>query len=133
MTIQYLHPKVGQKVRVTYRTRDIYFKAKSEFTNEWVDGIVLPNHKFVNPNAFVLRVNCQLAPVREIDLKNVIDLQYFDGTEATTNEVDNEVKTIVVKGSKGDEYTIVKTGNNTTCTCVGFQYRKACKHLEMIK
>lgn len=133
MTVQFSHPKVGSKIRVQYRARDIYFKAEHEFVNEWVDGIVLPNHKFVDPNAFVLRVNCQMAPVREFNLKNVVDIQYFDGTEAETENVDGEVKTLVVKGSKGDEYLVTKEGNKTTCTCVGFQYRKACKHLEMIK
>lgn len=133
MTVQFSHPTVGSKVCVTYLVRDIYFRAESKVVNEWVDGIVLPNHKFVDPNAFVIRVNCQFSPVREINLKNVVDLQYFDGTKATKSEVDNAVKTLVVKGSKGDEYLVTKEGNKVTCTCVGFQFRKACKHLELVK
>lgn len=133
MSVQFSHPRVGQKVRVTYRVRNIYFRVENPYVNEWVDGIVLPNHKFVNPNAFVLRVNCQLAPVREFNLKSVVDIQYFDGTEAATINVDSEVKTLVVKGSKGNKYLVTKEGTKVTCDCVGFQYRKACKHLELIK
>ena len=133
MTTQFAHPKVGSKIRVTYRARDIYFKAESEFVNEWVDGIVLPNHKFVDPNAFVLRVNCQFAPVREFNLKNVVDIQYFDGTEAATENVDSDIKTLEVVGSKGDKYLVTKEGIKTSCTCKGFEFRRACKHLELIK
>lgn len=131
--IQFSHPRVGQKVRVTYRTRDIYFKAEHKIVNEWVDGIVLPSHKFVDPNAFVLSVNCQLAPVREFNLKNVVDIQYFDGIEAASNNVDSEVKILVVKGSKGDEYVVTKEGNKTSCTCLGFSFRRSCRHLSLIK
>ena len=36
-------------------------------------------------------------------------------------------------GSKGDLYTVIKQGNVTTCTCVGFQFRKKCKHSEEVK
>lgn len=133
MTVQFSHPKVGSKIRVFFTVRDIYFRAESEWVTEWLDGVVLPSHKFVDPNAFVLRVNCEMVPIREINLKYVTDLQYFDGSEAETNEVDNEIKTIEVTGSKGEKYTVVKTGRKITCTCKGFEFRRACKHLEMIK
>jgi hypothetical protein len=133
MSVQYSHPKVGSKIRVTYRARDIYFKAEHEFVNEWVDGIVLPNHKFVDPNAFVLRVNCQMSPIREINLKNVVDIQYFDGSVAEMNDVDNTVKTLEVTGSKGEKYIVVKEGRKVTCTCPGFTFRRVCRHLALIK
>ena len=133
MTVQFLHPKVGTKVRVTTRFPDTYFRAESPWKDEWLEGVVLPNHKLTNPNSFVLRVKCGMVPIREINLKNVTDLVNLDGSVAEKSVVDNEIKTLQVKGSKGDEYLVTKEGNKTTCTCVGFQYRKACKHLEMIK
>lgn len=133
MTVQFSHPKVGSKVRVTYSVNDIYLYAKSPIAHEWVEGTVLPNQKFTNPNAFVLRVNCQYAPIREFNLDGLVDLEYLDGSVAAKNEVDNEVKVFEVLGSKGEKYTVVKEGAKATCTCVGFQYRKACKHTAMIK
>jgi hypothetical protein len=38
-----------------------------------------------------------------------------------------------VKGSTGSSYTIViDSRNGNSCTCVGFQYRRSCKHLTQI-
>jgi len=37
-----------------------------------------------------------------------------------------------VSGSGGKVYTVVVEGNRKVCTCVGFQYRRTCKHLQMV-
>ena len=42
--------------------------------------------------------------------------------------------TIKVKGSKGDEYSVTKFANgDVVCDCMGFSFRKTCKHLAMVK
>ena len=133
-TAQYTKPAVGSKVSVTVRSKDDYLYATSPFKDMVLEGIVLPNHKLAQPDAFTLRVKCANVPVREIRMKAVVDLQYADGSTATTQTVEaNSVKTLVVKGSKGEDYVVTKDGSKVSCTCVGFQYRKTCKHLGMIK
>jgi hypothetical protein len=132
MTTQFTIPAIGSKVRVTFRFPDSYVKATSEFIDTTLEGIVLPNHKQAYPNTFTLRVNCPNVPVREINLRNVVGLEYADGKKATTQTVDSEVKTIVVTGSKGDKYVVTKENGKKSCTCSGFSFRKVCRHLDQI-
>jgi len=37
-----------------------------------------------------------------------------------------------VKGSKGDVYTVEKTGNGLVCSCSGFKFRGKCRHTDAI-
>jgi len=133
MILQFTAPKVGSKVRVTSRYKDNYIHATSEFIDHTIEGVVVPNHKLTRPNTFAMRVSCPNVPNREVALSNVVDLKYLDGTVATKGKVSTEVKTLEVKGSKGATYIVIKEGNKVSCTCTGFQFRKACKHLALIK
>lgn len=38
-----------------------------------------------------------------------------------------------VMGSKGDQYTVERTESGYTCTCSGFKFRGACKHVKEIQ
>ena len=38
-----------------------------------------------------------------------------------------------VVGSKGDKYIVEKTETSYTCTCSGFKFRGACKHIKEIE
>jgi hypothetical protein len=38
-----------------------------------------------------------------------------------------------VKGSKGDEYKVTESGGNFDCSCQGWKFRGACKHVESIR
>lgn len=38
-----------------------------------------------------------------------------------------------VKGSKGDQYTVEYKGGQWSCDCLGFGWRRSCKHIDTIK
>ena len=42
---------------------------------------------------------------------------------------DSNLKTWSVAGSKGDSYTVTLDKNRYSCTCSGFRFRGACRHI----
>ena len=51
----------------------------------------------------------------------------FEKADARVFKVKVESNVVEVKGSKGNSYFIDKVAQ--TCTCPGFTYRGACKHI----
>jgi uncharacterized Zn finger protein len=64
--------------------------------------------------------------VRVIDMNFVKDIELLTGS---MKNVDTEVKVYEVAGSKGNKYIVTKNSKGWDCTCPGFQFRKACKHV----
>jgi DNA polymerase (family 10) len=43
-----------------------------------------------------------------------------------------EVREVKVTGSKGDEYVVRVDGRRASCTCPGFRFRRACRHVARV-
>ena len=56
-------------------------------------------------------------------------LQYKTDIKAS----EPEGRSWIVKGSKGDEYRVTELDGNYTCTCSGFKFRGACRHITDIQ
>jgi len=52
-------------------------------------------------------------------------------TEVQEEEPQGRVWT--VKGSRGDEYRVTESGGDFQCSCQGWKFRGACKHVESIR
>lgn len=130
MKTQFACPDVGSKIRVTTRFRETYLYSTNEWRDETVEGVVGPSHKLVAPNSFILNSPRDLmVPVREIPLERVVNLEFLDGKTAQLETVNTDVEVKFAKGSKGNVYTVTRTGKKYTCTCPGFTFRKHCKHI----
>jgi hypothetical protein len=46
---------------------------------------------------------------------------------------DPAARTWAILGSKGNNYTVVQTHSGYSCSCSGFKFRGACKHVESVK
>jgi len=46
---------------------------------------------------------------------------------------DPTARTWIVVGSKGDKYTVTQAHGGFSCSCSGFKFRGACKHVESVK
>jgi hypothetical protein len=62
-----------------------------------------------------------------IAVKGEPDSVYF-GTPTPEYKPDNVVATVA--GSGGKVYKVSKHGENYSCTCTGFQFRRRCKHTQ---
>jgi hypothetical protein len=61
------------------------------------------------------------------------DLNWVDDWHKAPPSV-NDVHEETVKGSSGDLYSVeVWTDGQTSCNCMGFLYRRRCKHVEALK
>jgi len=95
-----------------------------------IEGIVYPSEKHDPPYTIRVYTGKPYHPVSVVHLHNIIEDE--SGKNTLKNEKKDEKKVFTVKGSKGDEYKVVVEGNHAHCNCVGFQYRKRCKHADEI-
>lgn len=88
-------------------------------------GDVVPNPRWCTDDQFCLSTGNPQFPFRVIDKDDVVGMKRKQQTEAKS-------KTVIVEGSKpGQNYIVTIDGKRSTCTCVGFGYRKDCKHVRI--
>ena len=125
-------PDIGSYVTVTTDYTD-YFKpfALNVKRQRAQSGIVVVSDKLDNPNTFRLATGKTEFPEAVISLSHVISIVDGDGIEADSAAAEPEtIETWQVDGSKGNVYTVTRNGEKWSCTCVGFQFRKICKHIK---
>lgn len=95
-----------------------------------IEGVVYPSEKYDPPCTIRVYTGKWYHPVSVVHLHNIIE----DESEknVSKNEGKDEKKVFTVKGSKGNEYKVVLEENRVYCNCVGFQYRRRCKHADEV-
>ena len=117
---------------VTIRVRDtrnpaVFATGVVRQFNEY-SGKVLPNPKWVAQDAITLSTGISEFPFRIIDRERIVGLGEAVAVAAPRSE------TFIVQGSKpGSTYTVTRDGSHWSCTCVGFGFRKDCKHVRECK
>ena len=99
---------------------DRYRFAQPKFFTYTGDSVTL---KHVGTDSLALSTGISDWPVRVIPRSWI---ESIDGTVYTHTASQSQTK--IVKGSKGEEYTVT-LGAKPTCTCTGFQFRRTCKHI----
>lgn len=123
-------PAVGSKVFVKTEYKFGYTKIHESV------GVVVASARYDDADSFRLATGKPSFPISVISLDNVIELKYDDGSSAeTVNRPKIEVMAWEVPSDsrKGDTYTVTKEGNHYNCSCVGFSFRKSCRHINKVK
>lgn len=126
-------PNAGSVVKVVCRNPNPYYHDLAEFTDTEYEGSVLPVNKWDLPNTFNLTTDMKEFPVRNISLNCVMNIEYLSGEGRDITPDDFKTEEFKVTGSKGDIYTVTRVGQTYKCTCVAFQWKKHCKHIESVK
>ena len=94
--------------------------------NEYT-GKILPNPKWVSSDSICISTGKSHFPFRIIDRERIIEL-------GEPVAIATRSETFIVQGSKaGSTYTVTRDGSHWSCTCVGFGFRKDCKHVRECK
>jgi hypothetical protein len=119
---------------VTVQVRDFRNAAAycAGVIREWnqYTGTIVPNLKGFGNDVFCLSTGDAKFPVRVIekDRCKTFFQSYLPTPTASSK------KLFSVKGSKpGSSYTVTCDGSHWSCTCVGFGFRKDCKHIRECK
>jgi hypothetical protein len=124
---------VGSVVKVTTKnwSKQVLLPNLYPNVSDTIDyiGTVIPNPKWVtDANEFCITSDDPRVGWRVINLKNVISL---DGTAVAPITNTPVAKTVVIMGSKGDNYIVTLNPDGTAhCECAGFGYRKKCSHID---
>ena len=113
-------------------------------TTEWADTEFNCNHvywmddsknkmyayaRFGNPadkQVFKKPISIDTRGRRFVEVRNIYDW-------ASPNDTATANPTWKIAGSNGAEYLVEKDGSVYTCTCPGFKYRGACRHVQEVE
>lgn len=126
-------PQPGSVITVTTRYANHYYKRDKDYEDTTYEHVpVLPPQKWTKPGSFCIPAeNEPFITFRTISIDKVIALEVHEGEEASS---DLTVGThhVPVKGSGDKVYTVVVVdGHGKSCDCLGFTYRKDCRHLRL--
>jgi len=120
---------------VTIRVRDcrnasIYAAGVVREFSEYT-GKILDNPKWVSSDSVCISTGDTAFPFRIIDRERIVSL---NEAPVIHTPVATRSETFIVPGSKpGATYTVTRDGSAWSCTCVGFGFRKDCKHIRECK
>jgi hypothetical protein len=126
-------PKIGSEITVVVRSEMAPYKHlyADGVIREHVTftGTVVPTERWQDAKQILnLTTGSKAFPVRSIDLSRVISI---NGAK-TKKIIPQKSRTWLVKGSKGNTYTVTEDNGRRSCTCIGFEFRRQCKHLNLV-
>lgn len=96
---------------------------------ETFSGNIMPNPKWVADDCICLTTDDPDFNFRIIKKNRILSSNVY----IQPSTVDNSKRTFTVDGSKGNTYTVTKDGATWSCACVGFGFRRDCKHIQSAK
>lgn len=91
------------------------------------EGEQVPPFKWSEPGTVCLTTGDPFFPVRQIHPDSIVSID--DKPVEAAPKVEPKERVHVIQGSKGSTYTVTIGPHGKSCTCAGFQFRRACRHI----
>jgi len=120
-------PEVGSVISVTAEFSN-YVIGRDRNICTYSGVKVLKSEMWDQPNSFRIATGNKKFPIAVLAMKYITHLNGDKIKQGTTPL--QETRTVIVKGSKGNEYVVTIEGNTGSCTCPGFTFHRGrCKHV----
>ena len=116
--------------QITVRTRvyqPSYHRADAYLEHE-ITGEILNTVKWLKPDEMAVTNPAHPNGFSILHKKNILWIKDLQGKKSTV-KINADYKQWTVKGSKGNEYLVIRQKGQYNCTCPGFTYRKSCRHI----
>lgn len=122
-------PQAGTVVTVTTRYPTRSFWHKEDYEDYTLTGAVLASPKWLTSDQIAVSNPKHPNGFSVITLNKVIDIKTAEGA-ITLDKPTEDYKEWQFSGSKGNNYLVIRQKGKYNCTCLGYQFRKHCKHVE---
>ena len=117
--------------QVTVRTRlyqPSYHRADA-YTEHEITGEILNSIKWLQPDEMAITNPNHPNGFSILHKKNILWIKDLQGHKSTVKVSDPDYRQWTVKGSKGNEYLVIRQKGSYTCSCPGYTFRKNCRHI----
>jgi hypothetical protein len=116
---------IGQTVDLQVKYHSIQYKDEGEKTRQ-VKGQIVQSPKWLDSDYVSVMTGNPNYPVSHVFKGNIV------GFDLTRARIDSRMF-IVRSKSKGKTYNVISSNGEIKCDCIGYQYRKYCKHSTAVK
>jgi hypothetical protein len=115
---------VGQSVNIKVRHTSNVLGIGQEII-EFI-GSIVETPKWLGEDYVSIHTGKVEYPISHIKKQNIVGFEF--------NKNINDTRIFKVKSKcKGSVYNVIMKNGNISCDCIGFQFRKSCKHSDAIK
>ena len=116
---------IGQSVDLKVKRYSYLYKQEGWIERQII-GKVVPTPKWLDMDYISVHTGNPNYPVSHINKQNIV------GYDLTQDRVDSRIFKVRSK-KKGSEHNVISSNGQVTCDCIGFQFRKTCKHSVAVK
>jgi len=120
---------------VTIKVRNALYDVRHRYANGYVGpefneytGTIM-REKWFDADEIGITTGDSRFPFRRIHRSRIVEVS---GAKIDYTPVKSSREVITVQGSKGNSYVVTKEDGKASCTCVGYSFRKTCKHVQEV-